>query len=70
MNDNHLQARRTAQQIEKVHRHVRRLRQRGRLRQADAEVRSFQCGNVVVVPSGLWRQWQELHDAVGCLAVT
>jgi hypothetical protein len=63
VNAAHLQARRTAQAIAKIYRHVRRLPQRGRMREADAEVRAFQCGDVLVVPSGLWRQWCELRDA-------
>ena len=55
-------ARRRARQVEKVWRHVRRLRQRGGMRQAEAEVRTFRCGDVVVVPSGTWRQRQEAQE--------
>jgi len=30
---------------------------------ADVEVRAFRCGDVLVVPNGLWHQWTELRDA-------
>ena len=59
----HLEARRTAQAIARLWRHVRRLRQRGRMTEADAEVRAFEYRGVAAVPSGLWRQWMELRDA-------
>lgn len=55
------EARRAAQAIERITRVVRRLRQRGRLTEADAELRSFRCGAVVAVPLGVFRRWQELR---------
>jgi len=58
----HLRARRQAQAVAKIWRHVRRLRQRDRMREADAELRAFEYQGVIVLPSGLWRAWQELHD--------
>jgi hypothetical protein len=58
-----------ALRIARLARHIRRLRARGRLTDADAEVRSFQCGGVVAVPSGVWRAWMELADELERLSV-
>ena len=44
----HLEARRQAQAIAQLCRHIRRLRQRGGMREADLEMRSFRCGDVLV----------------------
>jgi hypothetical protein len=60
----HLNARRRAQAVEKLARQVRKLRQRGRLTEADAEARAFGCGDIVAVPSGVRRSWMQLRDAV------
>jgi hypothetical protein len=47
--------RRTAQRIDRLWRCVRRLRQRGRMREADAEPRAFQCGDIAAVLSDVPR---------------
>jgi len=62
-NQDHLRARRRAQAIAKICRHVRRLHQQDRMTKADVEVRAFRCGDVLVVSNGLWHQWTELRDA-------
>jgi hypothetical protein len=61
----HIEVRRTAQAIAQLCRHVRRLRQRGGRRETDPEMRSFRCGDVLVVPSGRQRQWTALLDEIG-----
>jgi len=54
----HLAARRTAQAIAKIARHVRR---HGAAKDAQA---AFRCGDVIAVPSGMWRAWRELFSEI------
>ena len=51
------------QRIERLARCVRKLRQRGKLSEADAEVRAFRCGDLLALPHGPHRRLVELREA-------
>lgn len=61
-NQDHLEARRVAQEIAKLARHIRFLRKKGKLSEAEAALTTFQTERVTVLRSGVWWQWVELRD--------
>ena len=51
MNRSLLEARRLAQEITRLHRHIRHPRKRGKLGEAEAAAAAFRTEHVIVVPS-------------------